>query len=201
MGTESWVYFLQEGDASGPIKIGTTTGNPHARRRRLQTGNSKVLTLLVAVPGTRDDEQALHERFASLRIRSEGEFFRFEPVLAAFVDGAKAAHDQPKDDGSMADDQLWELVGRARMLLEVVEHQQKLTVWSHAMLESVERELQVAESTHLSDVDLHDATHDAMRRVRSWLVSTAFFDMFNEETARVRAVLGDAPYCDGGDVL
>jgi hypothetical protein len=80
----SWVYFIQEG-ADGPIKIGYTGGNPRGRMAALQTGNAKPLNLLAWSPGTQDDEKALHERFALLRM--VGEWFRAEEPLLSFVCG------------------------------------------------------------------------------------------------------------------
>lgn len=80
----SWVYFIQEG-TDGPIKIGFTASNPRARMLALQTGNAKLLRLVAATCGTQQDEQHLHERFASLRM--QGEWFRAAPELVGFVNG------------------------------------------------------------------------------------------------------------------
>lgn len=83
-----WVYFIQAGEG-GPIKIGWTGGNPLARLRDLQTGNHEPLKLRGCFPGTFEDEQALHARFASSRMT--GEWFKVGPELAALVDGVALA--------------------------------------------------------------------------------------------------------------
>jgi hypothetical protein len=95
----SFVYFLRSG-ASGPIKIGFTGNTPMARLSALQTGNPEPLRLLAAIPGVREDEQRLHERFAHIRIG--GEWFRAEPDLLAFIDGAlMGCREQPKSYDDM----------------------------------------------------------------------------------------------------
>jgi len=95
-----WVYFIQHG-TNGPVKIGTTTGNPHARLRALQTGAPEPLRLLCAIDGDAALERELHERFKALRLRADGEWFKADPELLWFVEGifyAKRA-EQPEDDG------------------------------------------------------------------------------------------------------
>jgi hypothetical protein len=72
----AWIYFISDGDR---VKIGYTARNPHRRLKQLQTGSSRRLYLLAAMPGTMADERALHERFASLRV--SGEWFAIEPAL------------------------------------------------------------------------------------------------------------------------
>lgn len=80
-----WIYFIQVGN-DGPIKIGFTAGNPRARLSKLQIGNPEKLKLLAAVPGSFEDEQAIHATFVALRIR--GEWFRPDPILHGFILGA-----------------------------------------------------------------------------------------------------------------
>lgn len=87
----SWVYFIQHGGPAGAIKIGTTTQNPLARLRDLQTGAPEPLRLLAAFVGGPVEERQLHERFASARVRSDGEWFRAAPEVLGFVDGVKYA--------------------------------------------------------------------------------------------------------------
>lgn len=76
------VYFVQAGE-HGPIKIGWTRGDPAARIASLQTGNPFRLILLVAVPGSVEDEASLHLRFD--RIRMTGEWFQPTSELVAFI--------------------------------------------------------------------------------------------------------------------
>lgn len=69
-----WVYFVRIGDL---VKIGYTS-QPDQRFRRLQP--SEVLHMEA---GTMADEKRCHLAFAHLRV--EGEMFRPEPDLLAFI--------------------------------------------------------------------------------------------------------------------
>lgn len=93
-----WVYFIQHGGPEGAIKIGTTSGNPHARLRALQTGAPEPLRLLAAVPGDARLERELHAKFEALRTREGGEWFAADPRLRAFIDGIAFGQAQPEDD-------------------------------------------------------------------------------------------------------
>jgi hypothetical protein len=88
------VYFIQEGAADGPIKIGTTGGDPLERLAKLRTGNPRPLTLLVSIPGGAKEERELHTKFAPLRM--EGEWFRADPILIGFVEACRHFHGRPK---------------------------------------------------------------------------------------------------------
>lgn len=80
----STVYFIQESPA-GPIKIGKSV-NPVARMREFQTHHAATLVLMAV---TRDHvEAALHQRFATLRLR--GEWFRAGPELVEFIQQLQA---------------------------------------------------------------------------------------------------------------
>ena len=70
----SVVYFIQRGDL---IKIGYTT-NLTARLRALQGDR-----ILLALPGTRAHESALHELFKAHR--EKGEWFRRTPEILEFI--------------------------------------------------------------------------------------------------------------------
>jgi hypothetical protein len=96
----SWVYFIQHGGTDGAIKIGTTAGSPHARLRALQTGAPEQLHLLAAIPGDARIERELHDLFAEFRVRPDGEWFRADLILRAFIVGTRFATRQPEDDGS-----------------------------------------------------------------------------------------------------
>lgn len=67
------VYFIRSVADTGPVKIGYST-EPHGRLATLQTSHHGELKIIAAIEGTREDEQALHERFATFRMR--GEWFR-----------------------------------------------------------------------------------------------------------------------------
>lgn len=60
------------------VKIGYSV-NPEARVGELQTGNPNTLYLIGKVPGTVEDEAALHARYAHLHIL--GEWFRLTASL------------------------------------------------------------------------------------------------------------------------
>ena len=80
-GSQSCVYFIQEGD-DGPIKIGVSTiGSVHGRLRSVQRGNPRVLRLRRVVRGGYGLEGTLHKRYAEHRM--VGEWFEpHEEVLA-----------------------------------------------------------------------------------------------------------------------
>lgn len=72
------IYFVRD-EATLQIKIGFTDRDLEERLREFQTGCPGLLTPLLAVSGTRRDEQAWHRRFAAARVR--GEWFRPTPEL------------------------------------------------------------------------------------------------------------------------
>lgn len=65
---EPIIYFIACGDDL--IKIGHTT-NLRSRLRSLRTATPKDLSVLLVVPGTRDDEQELHRKFEAHRAGRE----------------------------------------------------------------------------------------------------------------------------------
>jgi Meiotically up-regulated gene 113 len=89
------VYFVQVGE-DGPIKIGHTFRPIEERLRDLRNASPYRLRLLLMLPGQRDDEQALHQRFAAARL--EGEWFRPVPELLAFIEAQKAENPDAADD-------------------------------------------------------------------------------------------------------
>jgi hypothetical protein len=65
------IYFIQS-KSDGRIKIGSSA-NPDARLKQLQTGSSDELILLGTLPGSENEEKALHEIF--VQHRTNGEWF------------------------------------------------------------------------------------------------------------------------------
>jgi hypothetical protein len=84
------VYFIRFGE-SGPIKIGKTNRNPRIRLALLQNGSPVRLHLMAIISEPDEDhsEEALHRRFAHLRIR--GEWFDSIRELTDFI----ADHAEP----------------------------------------------------------------------------------------------------------
>ena len=70
------IYFIQQG-TSGPIKIGYTENNVNERIKSLQTGNPTPLKLIGYIPGTVEDEKAIHKMFENFNIQNEW----FQPVI------------------------------------------------------------------------------------------------------------------------
>jgi hypothetical protein len=74
------VYFIRD-EATQFIKIGFTAGDGEDRLRDLQTGCPGRMVLLIQREGSKQEEAALHKRFADARVRSDGEWFRPVPEL------------------------------------------------------------------------------------------------------------------------
>jgi hypothetical protein len=83
------IYFVQCVDG-GPVKIGTTA-DLDSRLRTLESHYGRPLALLATMPGGRDEERAVHERFAHLRLNGKShrgrqpEQFRPGPDLMNFI--------------------------------------------------------------------------------------------------------------------
>lgn len=77
------IYFAQAVDGGGPIKIGTSEDIP-ARIKQLEATYRRPLAVLATMPGGREEERAIHERFSSLRF-GKTEQFRPDPELLAFI--------------------------------------------------------------------------------------------------------------------
>lgn len=73
------IYFLKNGDA---VKIGYAA-SPSLRTDYLQTGSPYRMEVLGAIEGGYEDENALHQRFAHLRI--SGEWFRLDKEMIFFL--------------------------------------------------------------------------------------------------------------------
>lgn len=76
------VYFVQSVDG-GAIKIGTSRDVP-LRIKQLEADYARPLAILGTMPGGREEEREIHERFSHLRF-GRSEQFRPEPDLLAFI--------------------------------------------------------------------------------------------------------------------
>jgi hypothetical protein len=74
---EPVVYFISTEDDL--IKIGYTT-SLRSRIRSLRTASPKELSVLLVVPGSRDDERQLHNRFEAFRVGRQW-FRRCDPIM------------------------------------------------------------------------------------------------------------------------
>ena len=88
----TYVYVIGSDD-DGPVKIGVSA-EPLARMRDLQTSNPHKLSLLVKIRGSREDETALHQRFAASRLT--GEWFSRSTTIRDFVTEANARLHAPQ---------------------------------------------------------------------------------------------------------
>jgi hypothetical protein len=79
--TWCYVYFARSGAV---VKIGRSV-DPAQRVREIQTMHPGELVLLASVAAHMALEAAIHQRFAHLRTRATGEWFRLEPDLIAFI--------------------------------------------------------------------------------------------------------------------
>ena len=87
------IYFIQP-DCGGPIKIGHSV-NVAKRLNQLQGAHYEKLDVLLCMPGRKDLESKLHERFNALRLR--GEWFSPGDDLLAFIAASK--QEQESDGG------------------------------------------------------------------------------------------------------
>ena len=102
MSRKGLVYFFECG---GFIKIGFSI-DPEARLRQIQISgngttapqnvNMREAKMLTAAPGSRNDEMALHNRFAATR--DEGEWFKKSDELLDYVTGVSSTLDLYWDD-------------------------------------------------------------------------------------------------------
>lgn len=82
------IYFIQQGGATGPVKIGYSGSYEGAfrRLRTLQTGNPKPLGVWAVIPGKREDEESLHRLLDAYRLH--GEWFEWSDHVRLVVFGA-----------------------------------------------------------------------------------------------------------------
>jgi hypothetical protein len=82
------IYFIRD-EETLRIKIGFTAGDGEDRLRDLQTGCPGRLVLLFQMEGSKQEEKAWHQRFASARVRDRGEWFYPVPELMLAIMEAK----------------------------------------------------------------------------------------------------------------
>jgi hypothetical protein len=83
------IYFIQSAEPGNPIKIGVA--QIIARRfAGLQTAHAWPLMLRAWMPGGRAEEEALHVRFASARLR--GEWFHATEALESLIAECRGGH-------------------------------------------------------------------------------------------------------------
>ena len=82
----SVVYFIQRG-TTDEVKIGVSR-RLGARISSLASASGEPLTLLATIPGGRDEELALHRRFAAHRLR--GEWFRMGGDLLSHIESIRS---------------------------------------------------------------------------------------------------------------
>lgn len=85
---QGYVYFIVDEEGKR-VKIGFSH-EPEKRLRQLQTANAQRLTLLAAIPGTKEDERFLHQQFGSAR--GINEWFRMTSYLRQEIERLISAH-------------------------------------------------------------------------------------------------------------
>lgn len=81
-----WSYLYVIGDGVN-VKIGQAR-NPHQRLKDLQTSHHARLELLATAPAHRSLEQAVHQRFAGVRLT--GEWFQLTAEIQRFIEDLQA---------------------------------------------------------------------------------------------------------------
>lgn len=97
------VYLIRHhGDRA--VKIGFTDGDPQDRLRSMQTGSASVLELVTTIPDAPlQVEKQLHQQFAGLRVRPNGEWFHDDEKIALAFDGHRAANHRAHLDARVAE--------------------------------------------------------------------------------------------------
>lgn len=97
----SYVYFIVDedvADATEPlVKIGWTRRAPAKRLHEIQRYASRRLILLAVMPGGRETERRLHERYAY--DRAHGEWFDLESQTWDLIRGVQNVFGDPSEDG------------------------------------------------------------------------------------------------------
>lgn len=82
------MYILTNSSLPGMVKIGMTTGSPHARAVQLSTTgvpDSFKVFGFVKVSDPRDVEQRMHKKLFKQRVSNKREFFKINPQFALDV--------------------------------------------------------------------------------------------------------------------
>jgi hypothetical protein len=80
------VVYVFEDVVGQRAKIGFTGNDPAKRKRAIEHASGCELSIAVVIPGTDDDEAALHARFASAHLR--GEWFKLTDEVRAWISEA-----------------------------------------------------------------------------------------------------------------
>ncbi len=104
----AWVYFIQDVDRRGNIKIGFTARTVEKRIAELGTGSPVLLVVLRKVRAPRSFEAWLHERFKEER--QYGEWFKPSARVLAFIQQVKDHPEMPPPDAFFVDAALQEAV-------------------------------------------------------------------------------------------
>ncbi len=83
------IYFIQQGNHLGPVKIGYSRTAPGvlSRLSSLQTASPTQLTLIAVITGSEAREAEIHDSFRKFHIR--GEWYRWMPPIKLFIDISK----------------------------------------------------------------------------------------------------------------
>lgn len=165
------VYFIRQG-VTGPVKIGVAN-DVVKRLRQLQTNQSVALRIIRIVKGGRDEESALHQRFAARRLT--GEWFTFSDEMTSENFGYE---DLPiplikRNSGRNFPDNAW---GRERCLhqeilaiiggAEVLARRMRLPTWIVAP-NTISPQYWSAASLLLNDAGRHDITLKTINEARA----------------------------------
>ena len=115
-----WVYFIRDG-ADGPIKIGYTTRPMKHRLAELQSATHRQLVVQAVVPGTREAESQLHDRFTVWRL--SGEWFG---PCADLVNLAHCVAVAMRHNSGFAYD--WSVLGRYPPRLQAVNERKEVAL-------------------------------------------------------------------------
>lgn len=83
---DGFIYAIS--NSAGAVKVGWSK-NPIRRVAAVQIGSLSKCVLVGKAPGSKAEERAIHDRFASYRIY--GEWFRHEGAVSEFVDALEPA--------------------------------------------------------------------------------------------------------------
>lgn len=77
-----YVYFFTNGVN---IKIGYTKNSVKKRLKQLNTGSDMQLYYLGYLTGSKQTEKLLHQKFAHLKVRANGEWFKADDSLLDYI--------------------------------------------------------------------------------------------------------------------